>query len=235
MAPEDSPVRIALVLLACTAFVVAWNSNSTNAQVTPPAECPSDLLYETFQGGAQGWTHFALGGETRPTDSWHLDSESPYGDDLGSMMYVSDGNGSAFGVEQSKLISPQILLPSAVPIHLAFDAFAFDEGGRCIWWFQGWDKKDVGISVDGGQSWTFLNNCYELTPPGAENLFMTEHHLFDISEFAGQAVQLVFAYDTVDADVGHTFAVDNVRIVQADSDEDLGLVADETGHGSSDS
>jgi len=222
--------KVLAAALACVAAGLSFASNEVDdvapmQRTSSPPACASDLLYETFELGAEGWTHAPISGEPLE-DSWHLASTSCEGDDLGSTMYVSDGNcTSGWGLERSKLLSPPVSLPAAAPIHLVFDAVAFDEGGECLnnAPFQ-YDLKDAGITLNGGGNWVILNDCYPLTPKAVDwGVFVRRE--FDISAFVGQTVQVVFAYDTVDADVGHTFAVDSVRIVQGDFDED-GVGAD---------
>jgi hypothetical protein len=184
--------------------------------VNPPA-LPSD----DFEAGAPGWGAWSLGGEA----TWHLASSSCFGDPLGSRMAVSNGNAGLECVpdsatEHSLLIGPRAVLPGQGWITLSFDALAFDEAGSCLD-SATFDAKDVGLTTDGGQTWTVLNDCF----PIADATGSPAHHELDISQFAGQAVQVVFVYDTRDALIGHTFAVDNVTITaefpeQADLDGD---------------
>ena len=101
------------------------------------------------------------------------------------------------------MLSPPIILPESGSFQLSFDAVAFDEGGSCLS-SGGFDGKDVGITTDGGQSYTVLNDCFPLAPSNE----------FDISGFAGQTIQVIFVYDTLDFSIGHAFAVDNVVISQ---------------------
>jgi len=207
------------VILAC---VLAGGSFAAIGDPPPPA-CATDVMYETFELGAAGWAHFPMDFYPVEYDTWHLASMSCAGDDLGSTMFVSDGNcPSGWGHERSELVSPEVGMPISGTFHLAFDAVSYDEGGPCLSPFpSSYDLKDAGISVTGGWNWHVLNDCWALTPDGTAvgggDLVSRQ---FDISGFAGQTINVVFAYDTVDADVGHTFAVDNVRIIQGDTDED---------------
>ncbi len=166
------------------------------------------LLAEDFQGSAAGWTHAPRGG----ADTWHLDTASCFNDSFGSRMYASNGNAGpacapGSSTEISELLSPPVILPSAGTILLAFEALSFDEQGSCIGG-TGFDTKDVGITVDGGASYTLLNDCFPLTTVTDT---LTPHQ-FDISAFAGQTIQVIFVYDTVEGTVDDTFAVDNVTI-----------------------
>jgi hypothetical protein len=122
---------------------------------------------------------------------------------------------------------------------LTFSALSFDWGGACLadpHPLGNYDRKEVGLSTDGGVSYTLLNDCTPLTDgskPGA-----LTRNSFDVSAWAGQTVQVVFVYNTCwyRSDIGeicvpgpgHTFAVDDVRISrpsvpnpdQADGDGD---------------
>ena len=205
--------NVTLAILTCLV------SGPSFAGPPDPPACSSDLLYETFEQGSDGWTHDPLQiGEPAEYVSWHLASTSCEGDELGSTMFVADGNcPDTLGFERSKLLSPLVNLPVSVPIHVVFDAVSFDEGGPCLAHAPfNVDLKDVGITANGGGDWAVLNSCYPLTPEAVgSGVFVHRQH--DISAFAGQAVQVLFGYNTVDADLGHTFAVDNVRIIQGDS------------------
>jgi hypothetical protein len=185
----------------------------------PAVPNPGSGLFEDFESSADGWTHVNLPGSDR--DSWHLDDQSCAGDALGSRMYVSDGNADGCGsgpfLEISRLMSPPVYLaPDGSPT-LTFDALSFDEGGACRD-SNDYDAKDVGITTDGGASYTLLNDCWALTHGGGH----VDSHEFDLGAWAGQTVQVVFVYDTVDDQASHTFAVDNVWIgsEQADADGD---------------
>jgi hypothetical protein len=172
------------------------------------------LLFQTFQNGAGGWTHAPLAGGS---DSWILSEERCDGADLGSLMFVSNGNYGATCVEdsateRSKLVGPSVGVPDNRTVILSFDALSYDEAGRCLANPDGdYDLKEVGLSTDGGATWTPLGDCPALAD-GSGNLI---HHEFDISAFHGQNVRVVFAYDTVDSEFKDTFAVDNVRIASA--------------------
>ncbi len=144
--------------------------------------------------------------------TWHAATTSCQGDELGSMMMVSNGNygpdcqpGSSR--ESSMIVGPKMVLPDTELVTLEFDSLSFDEGGFCIS-SSAFDKKDVGISTDGGATYTRINDCTALGD-GTGQLI---HNSFDISAWAGQEVQFIFGYETVDSGKGHTFAVDNVRV-----------------------
>jgi hypothetical protein len=131
-------------------------------------------------------------------------------------MFVSNGNAGADCVadsshERSRLMSPLVPLPESGPIRLSFDAVAFDEAGSCPASGE-FDAKAVTITTDGGETYTVLNDCFPLVPPGSAGVPM--HHDLDISAWAGQAVRVMFVYDTMDSGILHTFGVDNVTIYQ---------------------
>jgi hypothetical protein len=95
---------------------------------------------------------------------------------------------------------------------LSFDALSFDEGGACLT-SGGFDMHDVGITTDGGATYTRLNDCFPLANGNGTPV----HHDLDVTTFAGQSVRVIFVYDTVDAQIGHTFAVDNVWVLGTDT------------------
>ena len=161
-----------------------------------------------FQSGAAGWTHQTFGG----ADTWHLASATCYGTPLSTTAFVSNGNRGAgclidSALERSKLLSPPIALPASGAFWLSFDALSFDEAGACLA-SSDIDSKDVGITTNGGASWTTLNSCTAL----ADGSGTWNHRQFQLAGFNGQTVQIIFVYDTLDAIIGDTFAVDNVRI-----------------------
>ncbi len=187
--------------------------------------CPDDFdpgsttLVEDFELGGFGWTHAIRGGLGQ--DTWHLDDATCFGDPLGSNMYVSNGNAGPTCTansarEQSELLGPAFVVPTGTTI-LSFDAIGFDEGQACIAGGD-FDARDAGITVDGGTSYTLLNDCFALTVDEG----VPVSHAFDISAFAGQTARVLFVYDTQDDSTGHTFAVDNivVRTLQPDQDAD---------------
>ena len=171
------------------------------------------FLLEDFETGAPGWSH------SGSNDSWHLASQTCDGiENLESGAYLSNGNygpSCSFdsAVESSKLVGPVAAIAGA-EILLQFDALSWDENGVCFPappTGPGPDSKEVGISTDGGATYTALNDCTALTSPPAG---ARTRHEYDISSWSGQNVNVVFAYDTANGAYGHSFAVDNVRIVQ---------------------
>ena len=190
--------------------------------------CPGDsnrrpaIFNETFAEGALGWTHQSDGG----ADTWALATSACFGVPLGSTMYVSNGNAGAdcvadSSVERSRLMSPTIDLPPIESLMLSFDTIAFDETGACF--SSGdYDAKEVGITLDGGQTYFLLNDCFAI----ADIAGVETTRNFDISAFSGLTVQVLFLYDTVDDSTGDTFAIDNVTVTsnvvpQVDTDEDM--------------
>lgn len=183
------------------------------------ANPPPTLLNADVDSGTAGWDHAPRGG----ADSWHLGTASCSGELFSNAMFVSNGNAGPAcaansSIEGSQLLGPPVALPAGGVIRLAFDALSFDEAGRCV--ASGdYDAADVGITTDGGATYTTLNDCFPLTD-GVGNV---AHHDFDISAFAGQTVRVIFVYSTVDELQGHAFAVDNIEIqgsLQLDADND---------------
>ena len=180
---------------------------------------PPILMNAGFDAGSAGWDHAPRGG----ADTWHVGTASCSGDPFPTAMFVSNGNAGPAcaansSIEGSQLLGPPVTLPAGGVIRLSFDALSFDEAGRCV--ASGdYDAADVGISKDGGVSYTTLNDCFALT----DGVGGVSHHEFDISAFAGQTVRVIFVYNTVDDVLGRAFAVDNVNIqgsLQLDTDGD---------------
>jgi len=170
--------------------------------LTDCADSGCSFYYQPFNN-SPGWNQYSLGGGV----SWAFGRITCNGEDIGSNALQTRSNACTGVREWSKVVSPPVtLLPNAT--YLVVDFRSNDELGVCLGG-GGFDQKDMGISIDGGATWTVLNNCYQLSTVDSvwESLF------FDISAFAGQTVNFVFAYDTVDA-IGPAdfyFAIDNIR------------------------
>ncbi|HXU10955.1 MAG TPA: FG-GAP-like repeat-containing protein [Candidatus Binatia bacterium] len=172
---------------------------------------PMVLSSEAFESGFSGWTHASRGG----TDTWHQDYASCLAERFPSVMFSSNGNAGLAcqadsSMERSQLLGPPVALPSTGRTVLSFDALSRDEAGACLASGDR-DAHDAGITLDGGATYTTLNDCTRL----ADGTGAVTHHEFDLGAFAGRTVQVMFVYDTRDALAGHTFAVDNVTITAA--------------------
>jgi hypothetical protein len=169
---------------------------------------PIVLAFEGFESGFPGWTHAARGG----ADTWHQDYASCLAQRFPSVMFSSNGNlGAAClpdsSTEGSQLLGPPVQLPASGRTVLSFDAVSHDEAGACLASGDR-DAHEVAITLDGGATYTVLNDC----TPLADGSGAAIHHQFDLDAFAGQSIQVIFVYDTRDSMTGHTFAVDNVTI-----------------------
>ena len=199
---------------------VEWCGAGSCHAGTPPScddgdPCTTDLCglpivlsWEGFESGFPGWTHASRGG----ADTWHQDYASCLAERFPSVMFSSNGNyGSACQAdssrERSQLVGPAVLLPASGRTVLSFDALSRDEAGSCLASGDR-DAHDAGITLDGGATYTPLNDCTRL----ADGTGAAIHHEFDLGAFAGRTVQVMFVYDTRDALTGHTFAVDNVTV-----------------------
>jgi hypothetical protein len=188
-------------------------------QGTPPTcddadPCTSDscgqdlvLLADGFENVID-WIASSRGG----ANTWHQDRYTCFGNPFPSTMLASNGNAgptcvAGSSIERSQLLSPLVTLPGAGTASLSLDALSFDEAGSCLA-SGARDAHDVGITTNGGATYTVLNDC----TPLADGSGLLVHHQFDLSAFMGQTVQVIFVYDTRDAATGHTFAVDNVTI-----------------------
>ncbi len=166
------------------------------------------LAFEGFESGFPSWTHAGRGG----ADTWHQDYASCLAQRFPSVMFSSNGNRGAAcqadsSTERSQLLGPAVTLPATGRTVLTFDAVSHDEAGACLASGDR-DAHDVGITLDGGATYTTLNDC----TPLANGTGAAIRHEFDLAAFAGLTVQVIFVYDTRDALTGHTFAVDNVTI-----------------------
>jgi len=189
------------------------------------------LLSDAFENIVT-WVGSTRGGAS----TWHQDRYTCFGNPLPSTMLVSNGNagGSCLAGssrELSQLLSPVVTLPGTGTMTLSFDALSYDEAGACLA-SGARDAHDVGVTTDGGATYTVLNQCFPL----ADGTGLSKHHQLDVSAFAGQTIQVIFVYDTRDALTGHTFAVDNVLIAatpsgcghvpaQPDADQDFHTAA----------
>lgn len=184
----------------------------------------SPIYEEDFETENDDWLTGGSG------DSWHItnetcENENINGSPLGFPSDVFGANGNAGpdctweAQEDSTAIGPTIDLPEADNLYLEFDSFGFDEGGNCR--RSDYDAKIVKILTNGGETFTILNDCYALHPqvtfdgPEASNLDARLVR-FDISDFAGQQIQLAFQYSTGDSCCGNELGwfVDNLKIAE---------------------
>jgi hypothetical protein len=192
--------------------------NSGSCQYTLLSSC--DLLYENFDGEVNGWSHRSLGGD----DGWHISSSNCAGNLFASMAYGTNGNGcSDFSLlDYSILVGPEIFLNEDYSaFELTFNSFANDEGGTCLSCYpdpnayidvggygDNYDRKDAGVSLDGGLTWQALNN-------GPLNGYLDGiwfSKSFDVSSYKGQTIRPIFAYNTQDPIAGAGWYVDDVKI-----------------------
>jgi formylglycine-generating enzyme required for sulfatase activity len=177
-------------------------------------DSPLVVLDTDFEGGPSGWTSTYLPGGR---DNWYWGRYAQSGE-LGSFAFVTTDE----SLNGSKLISPEFEIPATAPTVLSFNARSVDESGSCL--ASGdYDAKDVGLSFDGGQTWTVLNDC----TPIADGSGAWMSHAFDLTPYGGNVARLVFAYATYDTLFGSEFAVDNVKVATPDPDGDaIGFVCD---------
>lgn len=236
---ESCPVRASALILflgACTAAAAGeaapGRSQASAVETFTLNGLGCQVYADDMESGASGWTHSTRGdiatkaqiADPPGPSTWHLASTTCRDGALGSTMFVSNGNDGPgctpdSSRDHSQLLSPPIALPASGNLSLEFDALSHDEAGTCLG-SGSFDKHDVGLTVDGGATYTPLNDCTALT----DGVGTPAHHAFDISAWAGQTVQVIFVYDTVDERTGHVFAVDNVAI-SADACGDVVLSA----------
>lgn len=186
--------------------------NDLDCAFTPEATVYS----EDFEEGQGDWT---TGGDD---STWHLETESCVGEDMEepfefeSNVMGSNGNAGPdceFDHEEtSYLMSPVISLPDVEKLNLEVDSYAADESGDCE---DDYDNKSVAVTTNGGSSFTILNDCYRLHTYPPEGMDYRQWR-FDLSDFAGQEVQIMFNYDTEDGcceeDLG--WFVDNMKVYE---------------------
>ena len=173
------------------------------------------LLYsEDFEAPLVGWSMSGL---------WHVTSNFPAGGSnalgyvQGETMHSATPNGNYntgstnFGTAYSAAVS----LPSAGPTTLKLQAFNHNEFGNDP---NNYDILRVGISTDGGASFTILTST---SPNDSVPTFaywtgadVYQNLSLDLSAYNGQTVRLAFSYDTVDgAFNNHPGArIDNIMI-----------------------
>jgi uncharacterized repeat protein (TIGR02543 family) len=190
-----------------TQVTMSGNRNCSATFTTTPPQ----IYFENFESSDGGWTHgnYPPGGQN---DTWHRANTTCNNVALGTWAFGSNGNLGPSCVdssskERSYAMSPPINLPTAGSLTLKFQAWAQDELGSCLT-SGGYDKKDVGITTDGGNTYTRLNSCTQLVT--ATNVW--QNRSFNITSWAGQTIQIIFVYDTVDALFGGNFYIDNVEI-----------------------
>jgi hypothetical protein len=120
-----------------------------------PGDCgvgtiPLVTFTEDFESGAAGWTHSGSG------DTWALSGARVHG---GAFSYHADGVGST---TDQRLVSPEMLLPTEVPVTMQFWNWQSMEpagAGSC------YDGGILEISTDGGSTWTYLPTTVMQTDP----------------------------------------------------------------------
>jgi hypothetical protein len=157
---------------------------------------------------------------------WHVSSNFP---DTGnySLAYTqgetpfsttADGNFDTGGRNSGSAISSAITLSASGPSILTFDAFDHNEYVNSPDYY---DALSVGISTDGGTSFTTLASTSQANFPGTINIpYWTpaatgySHISLDLTSYDGLAIQLAFSFDSFDAaDNNHPGArVDNIQI-----------------------
>ncbi len=193
-----------------------------------PGDCPVGLstltvFSDDMEGGAPGWTL----GAGSIQNTWELQSDQ-----------VNSGNfawnaANLAEISDQRLVSPTINLPgiSQLPLTLRFwnrqqIESATTGGGAC------WDAGILEISTDGGGSWTQLQDQILFREyDGIINTFSGgpnplagspgwcgdprdwEDYSVDLSDFAGQAINLRFRLGT-DGTIGRDdgWSIDDVRV-----------------------
>jgi hypothetical protein len=171
---------------------------------------PDEIIYEeTFETDDNGWTHYD---GTMPSSMWHLDDVQPHGD-TGYSWWMGDPTIGDIGgyIDHLYVVldTPLITVPEGG--HLTFNLayYVEDPAGTMDPW-DGWDGCNVRISRD-GIAWTPISgspayNCESLYSFGFEHgegpgvpgwCGESEGWLdadFDLSVYAGQTVQIRFAF-----------------------------------------
>lgn len=150
---------------------------------------PADVL------GFQMTGDWGLYDQTPPSYSFQTVSFGDRAPVLGTDGNRADGLG--YEDEDSEIRTTAMMFGDT----LSFDSWHIDEGGGY------YDRKTVEISLDQGQTWTQLSNCYTGLNPQAycEYLYIQragddwDSITLDTSAFAGQTGIVRFTYDTVDS------------------------------------
>ena len=219
-----------------TSTTYFWRLRSTNlcglgddsvvAQFTtrpPPGQCPAgttttDLFFDDVEGGTNGWTATTATGSSL----WQISTQRPFGGTGSSWLAIDVPTAS-----DQRLTSPVIVLPSGQsPLSLQFQSDQTLErrtAGGC------WDGGLLEITTNGGTTWTQIPASAMLSDPydgalnagpgsglqawcGDPQAYLLS--IVDLSDFAGQTVQLRFRVST-DTSVGREpngWYVDNIRV-----------------------
>jgi hypothetical protein len=169
-----------------------------------PGDCgvgtiPLVAFTEDFESGAAGWTHSGSG------DTWALSGARVHG---GAFSYHAT---DVETTSDQQLVSPEMLLPTEVPVTMQFWNWQQMEpqgSGAC------WDGGIVEISTNGGSTWTYLPTSVMQTDPydgpvtglgGLEGWCGDPQDwlrsVVDLDAYAGQTVRFRFRLGT-DSSVG---------------------------------
>jgi hypothetical protein len=186
----------------------------------PPGTCPAGtnpatLFTDNVETGTNGWTVSGTGAQ-----NWTISTQRPFGG-TGNSWFAP---GLATTSDQ-RLTSPVIVLPSGqLPLTLQFQSdqtLEPDGAAAC------WDGGLIEITTNGGSTFTPLPASSMLTDPyngplsggpaaplpawcGDPQAYLNS--IVDLSDFAGQTVQLRFRLST-DTSVGRLgWFVDNIRV-----------------------
>ncbi len=177
----------------------ASDSYSTTVTINEADDGMESLLSEDFEGGASSWTSSGL---------WHLTSESDqYGDSKSgskSMWYGQAGSGDYNTGERTNgaLTSPSVYVPPSSEAQLTFQHWFKTES------YDG-EYDQVKVIINGEEVY-----YKDTSDPnvGSENDFVKK--TIDISEYAGQQLQVKFVFDSVDGNANdyRGWYVDDVSI-----------------------
>ena len=180
-----------------------------------PGDCgvgtiPLVAFTEDFESGAAGWTHSGTG------DTWALSGARVHS---GAFSYHADGVGTT---TDQRLVSPEMLLPTEVPVTMQFWNWQQMEpagAGSC------YDGGILEISTDGGSNWIYLPTAVMQTDPydgpvsglgGLEGWCGDPQDwlrsVVDLDAYAGQTVRFRFRLGTDVSVSREGWYVDDVHV-----------------------
>lgn len=160
--------------------------------------------------------------------TWYVSGWIPYeGDWCGTISYLSPSDIAGTDIEQQDewLVSPIIAIDEGDYLELAcwyYPIFFFDIMSDDTVDWDTWEFIDqriaatlkIQISTDGGESWT---EFYDFADPywgmSFNDIYSDwdgwHYHSFDLSDYAGQEIQVAFEYVGIDGNIMH---LDNISV-----------------------
>ncbi|MDD3051312.1 MAG: immune inhibitor A [Candidatus Cloacimonetes bacterium] len=204
----------------------------------------TEIYSAGFEDGFGEWTSVD---ETSPNEVWHLSTTGAF---AGSSWWMGDEELGGYASHRYIVMdTPQIVLPTANPTLTFKLNYIVEDPAGAEAPYDGWDGCNVEISTDNGASWSVISgtpayNCtslysfgYEFNEGsgiagwgGSSNGWVDAS--FDLSTYAGQNVQIRFAfasdpaYDASDDPTMFGMKVDNINVADVFMSDGEGAAGD---------